>query len=135
MLRIVSDNDVRGLVQRLVDICQTPVWAEFWRDLECTLYSFEEFQLPSNAAEAKVWKVCQDNQLVLITANRNEDDPESLGTTIRQRNRPECLPVLTLADPLRVAHDRQYAEAVVERLLDILGNIDVYRGTGRLFLP
>jgi hypothetical protein len=36
--------------------------------------------------------------------------------TLRQRNTPDCLPVLTLADPDRIQRDRQYAEAVVERL-------------------
>jgi|SRR5580704_8686458 hypothetical protein len=135
MLRIISDNDVRGLVQRLVDICQTPNWVEFWRDLDCTLCTFEDFQLPSNAADSLVWQTCQDNNLVLITANRNEDNPDSLGPTIRNRNTTECLPVLTLADAGRVAHDREYAEAVVERLLMILGDIDAFRGAGRLFLP
>ena len=42
---------------------------------------------------------------------------------------------LTLADPNRIAHDRQYAESVVERLFDILIDISVFRGAGRLFLP
>ncbi len=54
---------------------------------------------------------------------------------IRQWNDPNCLPVLTLSDPRRVARDREYAEAVVERLIQILLEIDLARGTGRLFLP
>jgi hypothetical protein len=55
--------------------------------------------------------------------------------TLRQRNTPNCLPVLTLADPDRIQRDRQYAEAVVERLFDILIDPGALRGTGRLYLP
>jgi hypothetical protein len=40
-----------------------------------------------------------------------------------------------LADPDRIQRDRQYAEAVVERLFDILIDPDALRGTGRLSLP
>jgi len=135
MLRIMSDNDVRGLVERLVDICQTPPWEDFWRDLDCTLCTFEDFQLPAHAADSTVWQTCQANEVILITANRNEDGADSLGSTIQNRTRPDCLPVLTLADADRVAHDREHVKAVVERLLVILGDIDDYRGTGRLYLP
>jgi hypothetical protein len=71
----------------------------------------------------------------MITGNRNAEGPESLEMTIRQRNTPDCLPVLTLADPDRIQRDRQYAEAVVERLFDILIDSGVLRGTGRLYLP
>ena len=135
MLRIMSDNDVLGLVERLIDICQTPAWIEFWLNLDCTLCTFADFQLPANASDATVWQTCQDNELILITANRNKEDSDSLETAIGQSNQPNCLPVLTLADPKRVGRDRTYAEAVVERLLDILDAIDSYRGTGRLYLP
>jgi hypothetical protein len=71
----------------------------------------------------------------MITGNRNAAGPASLETTIRQRNAPNCLPVLTLADPDRIQRDRQYAEAVVERLFDILIDPGALRGTGRLYLP
>jgi hypothetical protein len=131
----MSDNDVLGLVERLIDICQTPAWIEFWQNFDCTLCTFADFQLPTNASDATVWQTCQDNELILITANRNKEGSDSLETAIGQSNRPNCLPVLTLADPKRVGRDRAYAEAVVERLLDILDAIDNDRGTGRLYLP
>jgi hypothetical protein len=71
----------------------------------------------------------------MIIGNRNAEGPESLKMTMRQRNTLHCLPVLTLADPDRIQRDRQYAEAVVERLFDILIDPDALRGTGRLSLP
>ncbi|WP_143309114.1 ACP S-malonyltransferase [Candidatus Entotheonella palauensis] len=131
----MSDNDVQGQVRRLMDICQQPPWIELWQGLECTLCRFEDFHLPIDATDAIVWQVCQDNGLHLITGNRNAEGPRSLEMTIRQRNSAACLPVLTLADPDRILRDFQYAESVVESLFDVLIDPDVFRGTGRLFLP
>lgn len=135
MQRLLSDHDVQGHVSRLMDICQTPPWVELWRELGCMLCTFEDFDLSENATDRTIWQTCQDNAILMITGNRNAEGPESLEMTIRQRNAPNCLPVLTLADPDRIHRDRQYAEAVVERLFDILIDPDVLRGTGRLYLP
>jgi hypothetical protein len=135
MLRIMSDNDVQGHVERIVEMCQISPWAEFWHGLDCVLCTFDDFALPASAADAIVWRVCQDNGVVLITGNRSAKGPDSLESTIRYQNRADCLPVLTLADPDRIGRDRSYAETVVERLFDILIDVDSVRGTGRLFLP
>jgi hypothetical protein len=135
MLRIMSDNDVQGYVERLVEICQAPPWVEFWQGLDCSLCGVEDFDLPANAADSRVWQVCQDNGIILITGNRNSEGPESLNSTIETRNGPESLPVLTLASAKRIARDRHYAQLVVERLFDTLINVEILRGTGRLFLP
>jgi hypothetical protein len=118
-----------------MDICQTPPWVELWRDLECALCTFEGLDLPEDATDAAVWRACQASEVLLITGNRNAEGPESLEITIRRQNRPDCLPVLTLADPDRIARDRAYAESVVERLFDVLIDVEMFRGAGRLFLP
>ena len=135
MQRILSDNDVQGHVSRLMNICQSPPWVELWHDLGCVLCTFEDFDLPVDATDAAVWQACQDNDVLLITGNRNAAGPESLEVTIHQRNTPHCLPVLTLADPDRIQREHRYAESVVERLFEILIAPDTLRGTGRLYLP
>lgn len=135
MLRILSDNDVRGQVVRLVDICQASTWSELWRELDCILFTFRDLDLSSEATDAAIWHACQEHQVLLITGNRNADGNESLEATIRQHNTRRSLPVLTLADPDRILRDTQYAEAVVARLFDVLVDVDVLRGTGRLYLP
>jgi Tfp pilus assembly ATPase PilU len=135
MLRIMSDNDVQGHVSRVIDICQASPWDEVWRDLECVLCTFADLDLAENATDAAVWQACQENGVLLITGNRGATDPDSLEVTIRERNRRDNLPVLTLANPRRIMRDRTYAEAVVERLFEILVDIEMYRGAGRLYLP
>jgi hypothetical protein len=135
MLRMMSDNDVQGHVSRLMDICQSPPWVELWRDLYCVLCTFEDFDLSADASDAEIWQTCQDNDVLLITGNRNAEGPESLEVTIRERNTADSLPVLTLTAPDRIGRDAPYAQSVVERLFDILIDVDVLRRTGRLYLP
>jgi len=134
MVRNMSDNDVLGQVGRLMDICQAPPWAELWHDLECTFCSFDDFAQSEDATDAVIWRTCQDNEIILITGNRNADDPESLETTSGHQNTADSLPVLTLADPDYILRERPYAEMAVERLFDIFINVDSLRGTGRLYL-
>lgn len=135
MLRLMSDNDVQGQVVRLVDICQTSSWLDLWRDLDCVLCTFSDFNLTADATDAAIWHACQENQVLLITGNRNADGAESLEATIRRHNIRQSLPVLTLADPDRIFRDMHYAESVVARLFDVLVDVDVLRGTGRLYFP
>ena len=135
MVRIMADNDVLGHVRHLAYICQSRDWIEFWRGLSCVVYSFDDFGLQADASDSDVWQICQDNDVILITGNRTAKGPDSLETTIREHNDASCLPVLTISDADRIAHDREYAMAVVERLFEILLDIDLVRGTGRLFLP
>ena len=135
MQRLLSDHDVQGHVSRLMDICQIPPWVDLWRELECVICTFEDFDLSVDATDATIWQVCQDHNILLLTGNRNAESPESLEMTIRQRNASHCLPVLTLADPDRIQRDRHYTESIVERLFAILIDPDALRGTGRLYLP
>jgi len=131
----MSDNDVKGYFRILMGICESESWRAVWRELRVEIFRFEDLGLIESAPDAEIWRACQDQDIVLITGNRNADDPASLEVTIRQYNDAECVPVLTLADPERIARDRPYAESVVESLLEVLIDLDAVRGTGRLYLP
>lgn len=67
--------------------------------------------------------------------DRNQSGADSLESTLGDRTTPESLPVLTISDAERFRHDRAYVQQVMESLFDILLDIEVYRGTGRFFLP
>ena len=135
MKGLLADNDVQRQVEILRHIFESEAWREIWRNLNLPLLSFETLGLPRSASDADLWRGCQKHEVILITANRNEDGPESLETTIREFNNFESLPVFTLANPKRLLHDRAYADRIAERLLEYLLEIDKVRGTGRLYLP
>jgi hypothetical protein len=97
--------------------------------------SFASLGLPENTSDATLWQFCQTQHIILITGNRNKAGPEALETVIEQNNTPISLPVLTIGVPPRVLSSRAYAERVATRLLEVLLDVEQYRGTGRLYLP
>jgi len=132
---ILADANIEGQVDLLVSLVRAEPWRPFWDNLNLQYVRFADVGLAHDAKDALVWDTCQQHELALITDNRNDDGPDSLESTIRTRNTPASLPVLTIANVLHLARSRQYADRVVERLLDFLERMDALRGAGRLFLP
>lgn len=132
---ILADANNVGQIEYLVQRMQAESWAAFWSDLGLELRRFEDVGLAANASDLEIWQRCQEQQLILVTDNRNADEPNSLEAVIRSHNRPESLPVFTIARLNRLLGDRLYAERVVVAFYEYLQRIDTLRGTGRLYLP
>lgn len=135
MKGLLADVNVQGHVDALVDLMQTEPWKLFWQYLDLQYFHFADIGLPVDAADSVVWDTCQAAELILITDNRNRGDSTSLEATIQARNLPSSLPVFTIANIPQLRASKEYAERVVEKLLDALLRIDNLRGTGRLYLP
>jgi hypothetical protein len=135
MRGILADINVGAQVRALLSIWTSDTWRELWHDLGLATASFPALGLSYDESDRVIWRTCQLERLVLITGNRNDDGPDSLEATIRDENRPESLPVITIADTDRLLRDRPYAERVAERLLEKLIAIDDFRGTGRIYVP
>src|SRR5437867_3281606 len=58
-----------------------------------------------------------------------------VGATIQQRTTATSLPVFTIGNVSHLRYSRQYADRVIDKLLDALLRIDALRGTGRIYLP
>ena len=135
MRGILADNDVEGYVGVIHTIWISGTWREIWDGLRLSVESFATLQIPPDSSDVIVWRTCQRHQLILITGNRNADDPDSLEMVIRNENQPNSLPVVTLGDPQRIIRDRLYAESAAVRLLERLSSIDDFRGAGRIYVP
>lgn len=59
---------------------------------------------------------------------------DSLEQVMRDENTENSLPVVTLASLDRFS-EVDYRERCVERLIEIVVDIDQYKGVGRLFIP
>jgi hypothetical protein len=135
MIRLLADNNAEGHVEILVRILLGESWIALWNELQIVVVTFDELGLDRSASDTEVWRVCQHEQAVLITNNRNAEGPDSLDIVVREENRPDSLPVFTLANPERLRADRSYAERTAVRLLDYLMYLDELRGAGRIFVP
>ncbi len=103
--------------------------------LGLTLVYFRDVGLTPDSSDREIWHTCQAQQLLLVTNNRNQDEADSLETTIRDSNLPDSLPAFTISDIRTFRTNREYAKRVVEKLYDYLIRIDELRGTGRLYVP
>jgi hypothetical protein len=132
---ILGDVNIGRQVNVLVTLLESASWRGLWAHFNLPLLTFQELGLDRKDSDAKIWQLCQQEQIILLTANRNADGPDSLEETIRAHNTPESLPVFTIADAQEVLESKAYAERVVESFLDYLLDLDNVRGTGRLYLP
>jgi hypothetical protein len=106
-----------------------------WLDLApVQLVTFEAIGLAANSNDRVVWRFAQTNGMLLLTANRNAKGEDSLEQVMREENQPTSFPIITIADPDRV-NESDYRERCVERLVEIVIDIQDYRGAGRLFIP
>ena len=135
MIRLLADANIQGHIAHLVTRMQSESWVDFWTHLQVQYVSFDDVGLIPSDTDEKIWHCCQDQQLLLLTDNRNADGPQSLEAIIRSCNTAQSLPVFTIGDARRVLASNEYAERVVDRLFRYLLDLDGIRGTGRLFLP
>jgi predicted nuclease of predicted toxin-antitoxin system len=119
----------------LLNIWLSPQWVDLWTEAQCSVETFERLGIAEDASDLDVWRVCQQLDIVLVTGNRNAESDDSLEQTIRRLGSSSSLPVLTIGDANRLMNDRQYAEDVAARLLDYVHDIEMLRGSGRLYLP
>ena len=135
MNALLADINIQGQMDDLMDLIKSSEWGEFWDDLNLDYIRFKDIGLDTESTDAYVWLLCQTSGYVLITDNRNMESDDSLEETIRRKNRPESLPVFTIADAKRFNDSRSYRRRVAESLIESLMDIERYRGTGRKFLP
>ena len=102
--------------------------------LDIPMQTFAEAGLPIDSSDREVWRFAQDNQLILLTANRNNDGEDSLEQTILDENTPTSLPVITIGAMDRMK-ESVYREQCAEKLVDIVLNIEDHLGAGRIYIP
>jgi hypothetical protein len=135
VLRIMADHDVEGHLAGMLVYLERGPWSAFWASLNVTVHSFPEFGLSRSTPDAEIWQLCQERGIILFTGNRNLESDDSLEATIRRHGTRDSLPVLTVADALRMLKDSVYLERVAVKLIELLMEIDRYRGAGRIYIP
>jgi hypothetical protein len=97
--------------------------------------TFAEMDLSINSGDRTVWRLAQENQMILLTANRSMKGKDSLEQVMREENTSESLPVITVSNTDRLLNDSEYRSRCVESLVEIVLDIDTYRGARRIFIP
>ncbi|MBO1350429.1 MAG: hypothetical protein EBE86_025020 [Hormoscilla sp. GUM202] len=70
----------------------------------------------------------------MLTGNRKMKGEDSLEQVLREENTLNSLPVVTIGNVDRL-NERDYRDDCVERLIEIVFDIENYMGTRRIFIP
>lgn len=95
---------------------------------------FADVSLAPDSDDRAVWRFAQTHRMLLLTNNRSANEANSLEQTIQEENTPTALPVVTVGNVGRV-RENEYRKRCVERLIEIIVELDNYLGTGRVFIP
>lgn len=135
MRGLLVDMNIQGQMENVRRIYEKTEWAEFWRELGIAFVEFGDVELSDRAPDSEIWRTCQREGLVLVTANRNYDGPDSLAAMIATENSVDCLPAITVGDPEALRVSKEYAQRVAIRILEVLYDIENFRGSGRTYVP
>lgn len=127
-MNFLIDRNLEGYAIQLLGTLASQGWLELF---SIHFGMFHEVELAVNSSDRAVWRFAQENQMILLTANRRMKGIDSLEQTIRQENTVTSLPVLTIGNLDRFS-DRDYREQCAVRLADILLDLENYRGVGRI---
>jgi len=127
------------LVDHNVEVQAALLWStittEGWLDIvPMRLVRFADVGLAHNSTDRIVWKHAQAHGMLLLTANRNMDDEDSLEQTMRAESTTGSLPVITIS---KIDHmvEAAYRARCATRLAEIVIYLSDYVGTGRIFIP
>jgi hypothetical protein len=131
MISLLLDNDIAGHRDLFAGMLRSTGWDEYQLVKFITM---DEVGLASDTPDREVWRFCQQHGLLLLTANRNQDDVDSLEQTLREENTSDCLPIITVSAPQRII-EPEYRERCIHALIGIVLDLDNYLGAARLYIP
>ena len=131
-MNFLVDHNLRGHSVVLAGSLAANGWLEL---VPIRFVLFEEVDLAFTSSDRVVWQYAQNNQMILITANRSMKGKDSLEQVMREENKPTSLPVVTIGNIDRLMVEPNYRERCVVRLVEIVMDIEDYRGSRRIFIP
>lgn len=131
-MNILVDHNLRGHSVLLAGRLAASGWLEL---ISIHFILFEEVGLEVSSSDRVVWQCAQANEMILLTANRSMKGKDSLEQVIREESTPISLPVITIGNIDRLLVELEYRDRCVNRLVDIIVDIEDYRGSRRIFIP
>lgn len=130
-MKLLVDYNLDGYAAVLLGILTKRGWLEL---LPIQFFTFKEVGLSMDSSDRTVWNYAQANQMLILTANRNMKGEDSLEQVMREQNTSTSFPILTISDLVRM-DESEYRERCIDRLVEIVLELENYMGAGRLFIP
>ncbi len=130
-MNFLVDYNIEGQALVLLGNIAKEGWIEL---LGIRFVTFKENGLPIDSSDRVVWREAQANQMILLTANRSMKGFDSLEEVIREENTLASFPVITIGNGNRI-DEHIYRKKCVDRIIEIVLDLENYMGTARLFIP
>lgn len=130
-MNFLVDYNLDGYAAVLFSILTKRGWLEFF---SIQFVTFREAGLLMDSSDRIVWNYAQAHQMMILTANRNMKGEDSLEQVMREENISTSFPIITIGDLTRL-DESDYRERCVDRLVEIVLELENYMGVGRLFIP
>ena len=131
-MNFLIDHNLGGHAEILLGNIASQGWLEL---LSIRFVTFKDMNLSIDSSDRIVWQIAQSNQMILLTANRSMKSEDSLEQVLREENKVDSFPVMTIGDADRFLADRVYRNRCVDRVIEIVLDIETWMGVGRLFVP
>ena len=131
-MNLLIDHNLRGHSVVLAGSLAASDWLDL---IAIRFVLFEEVGLEVNSDDRVVWRCAQANNMILLTANRSMKGKNSLEQVMREENTPTSLPVITIGNIDRLLAEPEYRDRCVNNLVNIIVDIEDYRGARRIFIP
>lgn len=130
-MKFLVDYNLDGYAVIFLGVLTKQGWLDL---LAIDFVTLKEVGLFMDTSDRQIWNYAQANEMIILTANRNMKGTDSLEQVMREDNTSTSLPVVTIGDLERL-DEFSYREQCIDRLLEIVLDIENYRGVGRLFIP
>ncbi|NJL37400.1 MAG: ACP S-malonyltransferase [Leptolyngbyaceae cyanobacterium RM2_2_4] len=131
-MNFLVDHNLGGHAEILLGNIASQGWLEL---LPIRFVTFKEMSLSIDSNDRIVWRIAQSNQMILFTANRSMKGEDSLEQVLREENKVDSFPVITVGDADLFLANRVYRNRCVDCIIEIVLNIETWMGVGRLFIP
>jgi hypothetical protein len=131
-MMFLIDHNLKGHALVLFGAIASQGWLDI---ISIRFVTFAEMELSIDSDDRVVWELAQENQMILLTANRSMKGKDSLEQVMREENTSTSLPVITIGNADKLLNDSEYRGRCVESLIEIVLDIDSYRGVRRIFIP
>jgi hypothetical protein len=131
-MNFLIDHNLKGHALVLFGAIASLGWFDV---VSIRFITFAEMELAIDSDDRVVWRLTQESQMILMTANRSMKGKDSLEQVMREENTSTSLPVITIANADRLLNNSEYRGRCVESLIEVVLDIDSYRGARRIFIP
>ena len=119
-MNFLIDHNLGGHTEILLGNIASQGWLKL---LPIRFVTFKEMSLSIDSSDRIVWRLAQENQMILLTANHSMKGEDSLEQVIREENTVDSFPVITIGDADRFLTDRVYRNRCIDRILEVLHNL------------